>query len=163
MYRLCCTKKLLGRMNLKPCEATPPTTTVLGDWYATVLFWRPQVALLVNERTLLPILLPLAPAATLPSRLPMELARQLAACGLAERFVDEELASMQECCVTKTGNRTLIGMLNEFSFLADAYRDRGESVDLSLLARRLATTPCGPLKHQSPARVLAALRLPAAS
>lgn len=32
---------------------------------ATALFWKPQVALLVNEPTLLPVLMPLAPAATL--------------------------------------------------------------------------------------------------
>lgn len=37
-----------------------PSTTILGDCYGTVLFWKPQLALLVNERTLMPILLPLA-------------------------------------------------------------------------------------------------------
>jgi hypothetical protein len=35
---------------------------MLGSWYATVLLWKPQVALLVNEKTLLPVLMPLAPA-----------------------------------------------------------------------------------------------------
>ncbi len=28
-----------------------PAGTVLGNWYATELFWKPQVALLVNENT----------------------------------------------------------------------------------------------------------------
>jgi hypothetical protein len=32
---------------------------MLGSWYATVLLWKPQVALLVNEKTLLPVLMPL--------------------------------------------------------------------------------------------------------
>jgi len=45
------------------------STTLLGDWYATYLPWRPrQVALLVSERTLLPLLIPLAPASTLLNR-----------------------------------------------------------------------------------------------
>jgi hypothetical protein len=35
------------------------STTVLGDWFATALFWKPQVALLVNHRTLLPVFRPL--------------------------------------------------------------------------------------------------------
>jgi hypothetical protein len=46
------------------------STTLLGEWYATALFWRPQVALLVNEPTLLPVLIPLAPGTTVPARSP---------------------------------------------------------------------------------------------
>jgi hypothetical protein len=34
---------------------------MLGQWYATAVFWKPQVALFVNESTLLPVLMPLAP------------------------------------------------------------------------------------------------------
>ena len=45
------------------------STTLLGEWYATALLWKPQVALLVNETTLLPALMPLAPAATLSTRI----------------------------------------------------------------------------------------------
>jgi hypothetical protein len=38
------------------------STTALGAWYAGLLRWRRPVALLVNEATLLPLLMPLAPA-----------------------------------------------------------------------------------------------------
>ncbi len=41
------------------------STTVLGTWYATVPRWRRPAALFVNEVTLLPLVLPLAPARTL--------------------------------------------------------------------------------------------------
>jgi hypothetical protein len=34
------------------------------------LFWKPQVVLLVNEKTLLPVLMPLAPARNLMARFP---------------------------------------------------------------------------------------------
>jgi hypothetical protein len=37
---------------------------------ANALFWRPQVALLVNSRKLLPVFMELAPAATLLERAP---------------------------------------------------------------------------------------------
>jgi len=45
------------------------STTVLGAWYANVLRWRRPAALLVNELTLLPLVMPLAPAKTLLTRL----------------------------------------------------------------------------------------------
>lgn len=70
MFTVHATEKLLGRV---PRPVMPPVVdpdTALGNWYATVLFWRPQVALLVNERTLFPVLTPLAPAATLLDRFP---------------------------------------------------------------------------------------------
>ena len=55
MYTLHCTKKLLDRVKVPAMSAAQPPTTVLGNWYATALFWKPQIALLVNERTLLPV------------------------------------------------------------------------------------------------------------
>ena len=59
MFHLHCTKKLLDR--IKPeIAAAGQSDTALGSWYATALFWKPQVALLVSERTLLPVLMPLA-------------------------------------------------------------------------------------------------------
>jgi hypothetical protein len=55
-----------------------------------------------------------------------------------------------------TANRSVVGVMNEFSFLADAWRDAHG--DLLALAVRLAATPCGPLysTHGSPDRALAA-------
>ena len=50
MYTLHCTKKLLDRMNAEAATGMTVPTTALGNWYATVLFWRPQLALLVSER-----------------------------------------------------------------------------------------------------------------
>lgn len=64
------TKKLLDRVGPPNAEPDAESTTLLGQWYATALFWRPQVALFVNELTLLPVLMPLAPAATLLNRFP---------------------------------------------------------------------------------------------
>lgn len=46
------------------------STTVLGNWFATALFWRPQVALLVDQRKFVPVFMPLAPVATLLDRAP---------------------------------------------------------------------------------------------
>lgn len=43
------TRKLLDRVGTPTVEPTTQSTTVLSSWYAIALFWRPQVAQLVNE------------------------------------------------------------------------------------------------------------------
>ena len=119
MFYLHCTKKLLDR--IMPDIAPPgDTDTLLGNWYATALFWKPQVALLVSERTLLPVLMPLAPAAT---------------------------GSVQ---YAKTANRSVVGILNEFlrqaEFWLAAYAyTKGDDDDLLAISVKLAGTPCSPL------------------
>ena len=144
MFNLHCTKKLLDR--IKPeLEAPRAGTTRLGNWYATALFWKPQMALVVNERTLLPVLLPLAPAATLAQRFPVALREVLRALDMPAEFIDSEISAMGEVVYTKTANRSVLGVMNEFVYLAEGYRDQDGSVDPVGLSLRLAGTPCGPL------------------
>lgn len=154
MYTLHCTKKLLDRLAGEVATTRTAPTTILGNWYATALFRRPQMALLVSERVLLPVLMPLAPAATLQRRLPGELAKVLAAHGMGPAFIEAEVAAMDESSIAKTANRSVVGMLNEFTFLSEAYRERMEIHDPLILAIRLADTPCSPLKGNSPMRLL---------
>ena len=152
------TKKLLDRVG-PPGPGEPEDTTLLGQWYATALFWKPQVALLVNERTLLPVLMPLAPAATLLDRFPHQLATVLDAHGTSETVITQEVEQMSEHRVAKTANRSVVGVMNEFSYLANVHRSGASTPDLFDLSMRLATTPCGPLysRHGSPDRELKAL------
>ena len=154
LYSLHCTKKLLDR--IKPTIATslPPPTTALHNWYATALFWKPQLALLVNEQTLLPVLMPLAPASTLSARFAGELAAVLGRHGVNRAAIERETAAMADVAFTKTANRSVVGIMNEFSFLAEGYREYLETADLMILSMRLADTPCSPIKYNSPARLL---------
>jgi hypothetical protein len=151
------TKKLLDRLGLSTSAAEQASTTLLGDWYATAWFWRPQVALLVSEVTLLPVLMPLAPAATLLQRFGSQLAAVLDAHDTPAEFIDAELQEMDEVRLAKTASRSVIGIMNEFTYLAEAWRQ--DEPDLLALAVRLAATPCGPLykRHISPDRELATL------
>jgi hypothetical protein len=150
------TKKLLDRIGGPTLGAGEQSTTLLGQWYATALRWRPQVALMVNETTLLPVLMPLAPAATLPARAGDQIAAVLAAHGVPGPTIAAELEQMRQWRTAATANRSVVGVMNEFTFLADAWRDG--HVDLLALALRLAATPCGPLysTHGSPDHALAA-------
>ena len=152
------TNKLLQRVGPPTLQEGEQSTTRLGQWYATALFWKPQIALLVNEPTLLPVLMPLAPAATWPARIGQQVATVLAAHGAPTSVIDEELEHMRDYRLARTANRSVVGIMNEFTYLAEAYRDHHPGQDLLDLAMRLATMPCGPLytKHISPDRELAA-------
>ncbi len=129
---------------------------MLGAWYATVLRWRRPAALLVNELTLLPLVMPLAPARTLLTRFPDALADLLFAHRVSAQLIEAERAQALEHRLAATANRSLLGVMNEFAHLADLHR--AEIPDLLRLSVRLATTPCGPLfqRHISPDRELAA-------
>lgn len=151
------TQKLLHRVGSPTLRDGEHSTTLLGQWYATALFWKPQVVLLVNETTLLPVLMPLAPAATLPTRIAEQIATVLTAHGTAPAIVEDELHRMRPSRLARTANRSVVGVMTEFTHLAKVYRDRNP--DLLDLALRLATTPCGPLygSNVSPDRELGAL------
>ena len=83
----------------------------------------------------------------------------LAAHGTPGAVIDEEQRQMRDRRLAKTANRSVVGIMNEFTSLAQAYRGDTPAPDLLALAMRLAATPCGPLysKHVSPGRELDAL------
>lgn len=145
MFSIHATKKLLDRVKQPITPPVSEPTTALGNWYATALFWRPQVGLLVNEQTLFPVLMPLAPAATLMARFPDSLRQMLEGHGIVQDFIDLEIAAMAEGRYAKTANRSVIGIMNEFSHLAEVYRAHRGINDLVALALELSKTPCGPL------------------
>ncbi len=116
------TKKLRQRIGAPTVMDGERSSTLVGDWYATSLPWRPQVALLVNEATLLPVLMPLAPAATMMARLADEVATVLGAHGVPEAMIQAEREQMHQCRIAATANRSVVEIMNEFTFLADTYR-----------------------------------------
>jgi hypothetical protein len=103
------------------------------------------MALMVNERTLLPVMLPLAPAATIAQRFPAALKTALQAMDLPAEFIAAEIECMNDVIYAKTSNRSVVGVMNEFVFLADGYRDRNGLIDPLAASLQLAQTPCGPL------------------
>ena len=151
------TRKFRDRVKEATVATPAQSTTALGSWYATALFWKPQVALFTNELTLLPVLVPLAPAATVIDRFPATLATVLGALGVSDSFIESERAEMTEHRLAKTQNRSVVGVMNEFVYLGGHYEADGMD-HLVRLSLRLAETPCGPLytRHVSPDHELAA-------
>ncbi|WNV82601.1 DUF6933 domain-containing protein [Umezawaea sp. Da 62-37] len=152
------TKKLLRLAGPATARDDDRGTTALGPWYATVLFWRPRVVLLVNEATLLPVLLPLAPTATLTSRIAEQISTVLTAHDAPATIIEEERRHMQTAELGVTANRSVVGVMIDFARLAEIHHDDDPTVDLVTLAVRLAATPCSPLYRRNirPDRELAA-------
>jgi hypothetical protein len=154
------TKKLLDRVK-QPLEVPiDDPSTALGNWYATALFWRPQsTALFVNEQTLLPLFIPLAPARDLAARLPGHLGRLFEALDVPLDFSIQETEAMKSASYAKTANRSVVGSMTEFALLAESRIARGGSSNLLELSVQMAGTPCGPLRksHRFPDQTLAAL------
>ena len=50
VFNIHATERLLDRVNRPVLPAVSASAAVLGNWYANVLFWKPQVVILVNER-----------------------------------------------------------------------------------------------------------------
>lgn len=153
------TKKLLRLAGPPTAPEEEHGTTLLGPWYATVLFWRPRVALLVNESTLVPILMPLAPASTLTSRIAEQVAALLTVHDAPAAIVEQERQHMRTCQLGVTTNRSVVGIMTEFARLAEIHHDADPASDLAALAVQLGRTPCGPLyeRNVSPDRELAAV------
>jgi hypothetical protein len=154
------TKKLRQRLGsaIAPHDGELSTTS-LGEWYATYLPWRPQqLIMLVNQRTLLPVLMPLPPAATVTTRIGSEIAAVLAEQQTSAAFIEAELAQMRECRVGPTADRSVVGVMTDFTHLADVYRQHDPGFTPPMLAYRLASTPCSPLRrsHGFPDRELQA-------
>ncbi|MGQ0825473.1 MAG: plasmid pRiA4b ORF-3 family protein [Actinomycetota bacterium] len=152
------TKKLRDRLKGAPAADRDVSTTSLGDWFATALFWRPQVALLVNQRTLLPVFVELAPAATLLDRVPGAIETVLRRHGVDKAFLVAEQDAMSEVRIAPTNDRSVVGVMNEFAFHAEYLWKEGPR-DLQALSLRMSSLILGPLHDRSgsPDRELAAV------
>ena len=159
VYSIHATKKLLDRVK-QPVEApVSHPTTVLGNWYANVVFLKPQLVLLVNERTLFPVVMPLAPASTLMKRFPDSLREILEARGIPAEFIGFETGAMAEGRYAKTNSRSILAVMNDFVYHLKWRHDGRGITDPLWLGLELSQTPSGPLRdrHGFPDRELDAV------
>jgi hypothetical protein len=137
MFTLRCTRKLLRRIDETPSSEAVAPTTVLGDWYANLLYLRPQqLVLAMNERTLLCALVPAAPAATVAERLRFGVGGLLRDIGVPEANVEAELAAMEHVAIGATASRAVLGCMNDAVYQLGAY-PRGARGDFDLRAASL--------------------------
>jgi len=142
MSHIYCTQKLLKR--IKQPVALPSqqaSTGRLGDWYATAIFWKPQVALFMSTTTLLPVFVPLAPANTVHMRLAQSLLPLLEEMNTPAHVIQEELAALSQLTICKTQNRSLLGSQNELVFHADVSMAHHPYFSLTQLSLWLGEMP----------------------
>ena len=152
MVVLRCTQKLLVRLkqvgDLRPVEST----TRLGDWYGNILrIGRRQHLLFISERSRLPVVIPIHEAKRLGAVFPDAVCERLSIVGVAAADIADERMRMSELAFGRTRNRSLLGTLNDFAFMAqsgDARRTEPESPEE--LMRFLSQTPILPLDGASP-------------
>jgi hypothetical protein len=111
-----------------------------------------QVVLFVNERSLLPVVVPASSAKTLVARFPAATADVLLALGVPPAIVEAERREMEEVRIGKTASRQVLGSMNDFAYLMDAFRE--DRVSLVDIAVKLASTPCSPIGMKHPADVV---------
>jgi hypothetical protein len=132
-------------------EAPPGSSTRLGDWYANAITLdQQQLVLAVSGVTLLPVLITAAPYKTVGTRLPLAIGEVLRALGVAEVAVAAEVVAMSEVVIGPTNNQSVLGSMNDFTRMLDAYLDGRALRDVSV---HLADTPCGPLGMGRPEEV----------
>ena len=121
MYTLRCTRKLLTRIDERPSSEVVTATTALGDWYANLLYLRPQqLVLAMNERSLLCALVPAAPAATVIERLRLEVGGLLTDIGVPVATVDAEVAAMGDVAIGATASRAVLGCMKDAAMQLEA-------------------------------------------
>jgi hypothetical protein len=161
MLALRCTQKLLARLKQTDNLPAVESTTRLGDWYGNVLqLGRRQHLLFISERSRLPVIIPIREGRHLTGVFPDAVCDVLDLVGVSASDIADERARMSDVAFGRTRNRSLLGTMNDFAFMAqvgNARRPEPETPEE--LIRFLARTPILPLDGARPIELtLAAFR-----
>lgn len=151
MVTLRCTQKLLRRLPEPPSETLLTPTTLLGDWYANILFSKPQqLVLCISERTLLPVVVPAKDIHTLSDRFMVAVREVLTALGVAPRLIEQELTQMHGLRFGRTNNKRILGSLNDFMFHLDYHLHTDPDESMLQRSLHLGQIPCSPIGFKFP-------------
>ena len=139
MVVLRCTQKLLVRLKQASDLPTVESTTRLGDWYGNILWiGRRQHLLFISERSRLPVVIPIREGKRLGTVFPDAVCEVLANVGVTAADIAEERSRMSELTFGRTRNRSLLGTLNDFAFMAQI---GGCAADRTRVARGADAVP----------------------
>jgi hypothetical protein len=133
-------------------------TTRLGDWYGNLLLTKYlRLAICVSERSLLPVFIEAKDFSTFTPRFRAAVRLTLECVGVSTNSIENELREMSTIAIGTTKSRSILGSLNELSFLARYSLKRRTQGDLTALANEIADTPCSVLKYETPKSMTLAL------
>ena len=123
----------------------------LGDWYAKIVATRPRhLVLCTNERTLLCVVVPLAPQDELPSRFAVAAQHRINQIPAPAAVRLAEVGALAEVRVGRATSRSVLSSMNQFGYAIEAWLDKRPADDLEALSLWLCDTPCSPLKTHWP-------------
>jgi hypothetical protein len=153
------TQKLLVRLKQVGDLPTVESTARLGDWYGNIpRIGQRQHLLFISERSRLPFVIPIREAKQLSTVFPDAVCEMLVNVGVTASDIADERLRMSDLAFGRTRNRSLLGTLNDFAFIAqsmDARRAEPESPEE--LMRSLAQTPILPPDGAQPIDLTRAL------
>jgi len=163
MINLRCTQKLFKRLKIEPEEADELATGALGDWYADLISTAAgELILLVNERSLLSVAIPVQNTQSLIPMFRIRVANLLAMIHIPLGIIEREVMNLNEIRYGKILNKTIIGSLNMLTW---AYQAKAESVrgstgiSLSDFELEMSAMVCDQLGNQLPSDVAKSLLL----
>ena len=149
-----CTQKLLSRLKAKPGLDSTVATTLLGHWYANLIYiGRQQLILCVSEKSFLPVLLAAKDLPTMPTRLLNGAAWMLTKIGVPELAMQHELAAMHGFVIGRTQSRQVLGVMNEMVIYISFMMSDEPGRPYEAYMAELADTIYSPIGYKSPAEV----------
>jgi hypothetical protein len=145
------TQKLAAQLPAS-AEVLLSSDTALGDWYVNkIVIDRKPLLLLASAKSLIAILIPARNVRSLPSRLPDLVAQRLRRMKIPDKLIEAEVAAMAPVRVSKTADRSVVGILVDFAFMIPFHLERGawDETTLPFVEAKLASNPCfasGPFK-----------------
>jgi hypothetical protein len=154
MFTICCTSKLLKRINLHPEMLALEPTTALGNWYANILyFYKRQNLMIVSENSRLAVITPAKDARSLANYLTQNLLDILVLFGVPSEWIEAEMREMADVHISTTLSRSVLGTMNDYKFQIEVLMDDPEEISPFEMAKILCECPVGPLQYRFPREV----------
>jgi hypothetical protein len=144
-----CTASLLKRLRAPAHEGE--ATGRLGDWSARHIGVKHRnVVLCTNERSLLCVVVPLAPMAQLVERFVIAATHRISQIPAPAHARSVEVAALQSALLGRTRNRSVISSMNQFSHAIQIWLDERPTGELDDLGFWLCDTPCSAISTHWP-------------
>lgn len=152
MVVLRCTQRLLVRLKQVDPLPTVESSTRLGDWYGNTLqLGRGRALIFISERSRLPVVIPIRDANRLRYVFADAVCQMLEVVGIPAADIAEERLRMSSVSFGRTRSRSLLGTLNDCSFMTGASPSLPmKELSLEEVARFLARTLIMPLDGARP-------------
>jgi hypothetical protein len=114
MFTIRCTRKLLKHLHTDGFRSDARPTTVLGDWYANLLFAKHvRLVICVSERSLLPVFVEAKEWSTFAKRFREAVQSVMEGVGVSRSYIESEAHEMSQIELGATSSRRVLGSLNE--------------------------------------------------